>query len=154
EDLERLVAVNYLGPTALTLGLLPAMVARGGGHLVQVSTIGTLTGAPNFASYVASKAAADHFARSLRLELGTRGVAVTTIHMPLVRTPMLAPSRIYEMFPALSVEAAARRIGQAIVRRPIRMAPRWATALEIGHALAPGLLQALFERGHEPLHVA
>src|SRR5690606_10020566 len=140
--------------TALTLALLPAMVERGRGHIVQVSTIGTLTGAPNFAAYVASKAAADHFVRSLRLELGGQGIAVTTIHMPLVRTPMLAPSRIYELFPALTVEAAARRIGRAIVRRPVRMAPRWATALELAHAIAPGLLQAVFERGHDPLHVA
>jgi NAD(P)-dependent dehydrogenase (short-subunit alcohol dehydrogenase family) len=152
EDVERLVGVNYLGPMALTLALLPSMVERGGGHVVQVSTIGTQTGAPNFASYVASKAAADHFVRTLRLELGGRGIAVTTIHMPLVRTPMLAPSRIYEMFPALTVETAARRIGQAVVRRPIRVAPRWTTALEILHAVAPGFLQWVFTRGHEPLH--
>jgi short-subunit dehydrogenase len=151
-DVERLAAINYLGPIALTLGLLPGMLERGGGHVVQVSTIGTLTGAPNFAAYVAAKAAADHFLRSLRLELGGRGVAVTTIHMPLVRTPMLAPSRIYEMFPALTVERAAERLGWAVIRRPLRVAPRWTTGLELVHALAPGLLQRVFTRGHEPLH--
>jgi short-subunit dehydrogenase len=152
EDVERLAAVNYLGPIALTLGLLPGMLERGGGHVVQVSTIGTQTGAPNFAAYVAAKAAADHFVRSLRLELGGRGVDVTTLHLPLVRTPMLAPSRIYELFPALTVERAARRIGRAVVERPVRIAPRWATLLETLHALAPGLLQWVFARGHEPLH--
>jgi short-subunit dehydrogenase len=153
-DVERLAAVNYLGPAALTLALLPAMVERGAGHVVQVSTIGTQTGAPNFAAYVGAKAAADHFARSLRLELGGRGIAVTTIHVPLVRTPMLAPSRIYEMFPALTPDRAARRIGRALVRRPVRVAPRWSTALEVLHALAPGLLQWVFTRGHDPLHAA
>jgi short-subunit dehydrogenase len=152
EDVERLVAVNYLGPITLTLGLLPGMLERGSGHVVQVSTIGTQTGAPNFAAYVAAKAAADHFVRTLRLELGARGIAVTTIHMPLVRTPMLAPSRIYEMFPALTVERAARRIGWAVVERPLRVAPRWTTALELTHALVPGLLHAVFTRGHDPLH--
>jgi NAD(P)-dependent dehydrogenase (short-subunit alcohol dehydrogenase family) len=152
DDVERLAAVNYLGPAALTLALLPALLARSGGHVVLVSTIGTQTGAPNFAAYVAAKAAAEHFARSLRLELGGRGLAVTTIHMPLVRTPMIAPSRIYEMFPALTPERAARRIGRAIVRRPVRVAPRWSTALELLQVGAPGLLQRVFARGHDPLH--
>jgi len=152
EQVERLAAVNYLGPMALTLGLLPGMLARGAGHVVQVSTIGVQTGAPNFAGYVAAKAAADHFMRTLRLELGGRGIAVTTVHMPLVRTPMIAPSRIYEAFPALAVEAAARRIGRAIVKRPTRIAPHWATALEVLHAVAPGLVQRLFTLGHDPFH--
>jgi NAD(P)-dependent dehydrogenase (short-subunit alcohol dehydrogenase family) len=154
DDLARLVAVNYLGPMVLTLELLPAMLARGSGHVVQISTIGVQTGAPNFAAYVAAKAASDHFARTLRLELGGRGIAVTTIQMPLVRTAMLAPTRIYEAFPALDAERAARRIGWAVVKRPVRVAPRWSTLLEVVHAVAPGLLQWVFTHGHEPIHRA
>jgi NAD(P)-dependent dehydrogenase (short-subunit alcohol dehydrogenase family) len=154
EDLARLVAVNYLGPMTLTLGLLPAMLDRGAGHIVQISTIGVQTGAPNFAAYVAAKAASDHFARTLRLELGGRGIAVTTIQVPLVRTAMLAPTRIYDAFPALGAEQAARRIGWAVVTRPVRVAPRWATLLEVVHAVAPGLLQWVFTHGHEPFHRA
>lgn len=152
KDLERLMAVNYLGPMTLTLGLLPGMLERRSGHVVQVSTIGVQTGAPNFAAYVAAKAAADHFVRSVRLELGGRGIDVTTIQVPLVRTPMLAPTRIYEVFPALGVEKAARRIGWAVVKRPIRVAPRWTTLLEVAHAVAPGLMQWIFTQGHEPFH--
>jgi short-subunit dehydrogenase len=152
EDLERLVAVNYLGPMALTLGLLPGMLERGRGHVVQISTIGVQTGAPNFAGYVAAKAASDHFVRTVRLELGGRGIDVTSIQVPLVRTAMLAPTRIYEAFPAQSVEKAARRIGWAVVQRPARVAPRWTTALEVLHAVAPGLLQWVFTRGHGPFH--
>ena len=154
EDLARLMAVNYLGPMTLTHGLLPTMLARGNGHVVQISTIGVQTGAPYFAGYVAAKAASDHFARTLRLELGGRGIAVTTIQMPLVRTPMVAPTRVYAAFPALDIEGAARRIGWAVVRRPVRVAPRWSTALEVLHALAPGLLQWVFTKGHEPFHRA
>jgi short-subunit dehydrogenase len=152
EDFAGLAAVDYLGPVALTLGLLPAMVERGAGHVIQVSTIGVQTGAPNFAPYVAAKAAADHFGRTLRLECGPRGVAVTTVHVPLVRTPMMAPTRVYEAFPALGVERAARRIGRAVVRRPVRVAPRWATGLELLHVAAPGLLQWMFDRAHDPFH--
>jgi short-subunit dehydrogenase len=154
DDLERLMAVNYLGPMTLTLGLVRGMLARGGGHVVQISTIGVQTGAPNFAAYVAAKAASDHFARSLRLELGGRGIDVTTLQVPLVRTAMMAPTRIYDAFPALAADTAARRIGWAVVKRPIRMAPRWATLLEVVHAVTPGLLQWVFTRCHEPFHRA
>jgi len=152
EDFERLMAVNYQGPLALTLGLLPAMLAQGRGHIIQISTIGVQTGAPNFAAYVSAKAASDHLARTLRLELGGRGIDVTTMQVPLVRTPMLAPTRIYEAFPALGVERAARRIGWAVVKRPVRVAPRWTTFLEVVHAVVPGLLQWVFRHGHEGFH--
>lgn len=152
EDFEGLMAVNFLGPVALTLGLLPAMVQRGDGHIVQISTIGVQTGAPNFAPYVAAKAAGDHFARTLRLEYGARGIDVTTMHVPLVRTAMMAPTRLYEAFPALGVERAARRIGWAVVKRPVRVAPRWATGLELLHSAAPGFIQWVFARAHDPFH--
>ncbi len=154
DDLARLMAVNYLGPMTLTLGLLPGMLDRGAGHIVQISTIGVQTGAPNFAGYVAAKAASDHFARTLRLELGGRGIHVTTIQVPLVRTAMLAPTRIYDAFPALGAAEAARRIGWAVVRRPVRVAPSWCTLLEVVHAVAPSLLQWAFTQGHDPFHRA
>lgn len=152
DDLHRLAAVNYLGPMALTLALVPAMLERGGGQVVQVSTIGVQTGAPNFAGYVSAKAAADELARTLRLELGGRGLVVTTLHVPLVRTAMLEPSRIYQAFPALEADEAAARIARAIIRRPVRMAPRWTTLLEVVHAVAPGALQWAFRHAHEPFH--
>jgi NAD(P)-dependent dehydrogenase (short-subunit alcohol dehydrogenase family) len=152
EDFRKLVEVNYLGPVALTMGLLPAMVERGHGHIVQLSTIGVQTGAPNFSAYVAAKAAADHFARTLRLELGGRGIRVTTIQVPLVRTPMMAPTRIYRAFPAQRLEKAARRIGRAVIRRPVRIAPWWATFIEVIHAVIPGALQWVFKVGHDPFH--
>jgi NAD(P)-dependent dehydrogenase (short-subunit alcohol dehydrogenase family) len=152
EDYERLVAVNYLGPLALTLGLLPGMLARRRGHVVNVSTIGVQAGAPNFSGYVASKAALDHFARSLLLELGRGPVRVTTVNMPLVRTPMTLATEIYERFPALEAQQAARRIGRALIRRPVRVAPAWTTALELLHVLAPGPMRDVFALLHDPVH--
>jgi len=66
----------------------------------------------------------------------SNGIAVTTIPIPLVRTAMLAPTRIYDAFPALGAEQAARRIGWTVVKRPVRVAPRWSTLLEVVHAMA------------------
>ena len=152
EDFRRTLAVNYEMPATLSMRLLPRMLERGSGHIVNVSTIGVQTGAPNFPAYVASKAALDHFARALRLELGRRPVAITTVHMPLVRTPMLAPSKIYDSFPALSAARAARKIGWAVIRRPLRVAPRWATLVEVLHAGAPTLVAWAFDTLHEPFH--
>jgi short-subunit dehydrogenase len=152
EDFERLISVNYLGPLVLTLGLLPGMLARKRGHIVDVSTIGVQAGAPNFSGYVASKAAMDHFARALLLELGRRPVRVTTVYMPLVRTPMIEATAIYEAFPALEAQQAARRIGQALIERPVRLAPAWTTALELLHTLAPETMRRTFALLHDPVH--
>ena len=152
QDFERLIATNFLGPLALTCGLLPAMLERGSGHVIQISTIGVQTGAPNFAAYVSAKAAADHFARTLALEYGGRGIDVTTVQVPLVRTPMMAPTRVYEAFPASSADKAARTIGRAVIGRPVRIAPLWSTLLQLLYALAPGLVHGAFHRLHDPFH--
>ena len=152
EDFERLIAVNYLGPLVLTLGVLPGMLARNRGHIVAVSSIGVQAGAPNFSGYVASKAAMDHFARALLLELGRRPIRVTTVYLPLVRTPMIEATAIYEAFPALEAQQAARRIGKALIERPVRLAPAWTTALELLHTLAPETMRRTFALLHDPVH--
>jgi NAD(P)-dependent dehydrogenase (short-subunit alcohol dehydrogenase family) len=152
EDFERLLSVNYLGPLRLVLALLPGMLERGRGHIVDVSTIGVQTGAPNFSGYVASKAALDHFARALMLELGRRPIRITTVHMPLVRTPMIEATAVYEAFPALAAQQAARRIGRALIRRPVRISPRWSTLLELLHAVAPETVRRTFALLHDPVH--
>lgn len=152
EDFQKLVDLNYLGPVRLTLGLLPAMLAAGAGHVVQISTIGVQTGAPNFSAYVASKAAADHFARTLRLELYSKGIRVTTIHVPLVRTAMIAPTKIYQAFPAQGLDRAARRIVRAVIRRPVRISSYWSVALEMLQVCFPTVLQWVFGAFHDPFH--
>jgi short-subunit dehydrogenase len=152
EDFARLIAVNYLGPLVLTLGVLPGMLARNRGHIVAVSSIGVQAGAPNFSGYVASKAAMDHFARALLLELGRRPIRVTTVYLPLVRTPMIEATEIYEAFPALDAQQAARRIGKALIERPVRVAPAWTTALELLHTLAPETTRRTFALLHDPVH--
>ncbi|HUE28832.1 MAG TPA: SDR family NAD(P)-dependent oxidoreductase, partial [Solirubrobacteraceae bacterium] len=91
-----------------------------------------------FAAYVASKAALDAFSRSMAPEVIGDGVHVTTIYMPLVRTPMIAPTKMYDRFPTLSPEEAANMITDAIRKRPKRMATAMGTIGQITYAIAPG----------------
>ncbi|HTZ71907.1 MAG TPA: SDR family oxidoreductase [Acetobacteraceae bacterium] len=123
-DFERLMAVNYFAPVRLCLGLLPGMVQRGHGHIINISSIGVLTNAPRFSGYVAAKAALEAWTRCAASEFLDRGIHFTTINMPLVRTAMIAPTRLYDDAPTLSPEEAAERIVSAIIHRPDRIATK------------------------------
>ncbi|AMO25458.1 SDR family oxidoreductase [Ramlibacter tataouinensis] len=140
-DFERTMQLNYFGCLRVTMGLLPGMVARHAGHVVNISSIGVLTNAPRFSAYVASKAALDAWTRCAASEFADRGITFTTINMPLVRTPMIAPTNLYNNVPTLSPEEAADMIAQACILKPVRIATRLGTAGELLHALAPRVAQ-------------
>jgi NAD(P)-dependent dehydrogenase (short-subunit alcohol dehydrogenase family) len=136
-DFERTMQLNYFGCLRTTMGLLPQMAARRRGHVVNISSIGVLTNAPRFSAYVASKAALDAWTRCAASEFIDVGVTFTTINMPLVKTPMIAPTRIYENVPTLTPDEAADLIVEAIVYKPVRIATRLGIFGEVLHALAP-----------------
>jgi NAD(P)-dependent dehydrogenase (short-subunit alcohol dehydrogenase family) len=136
-DYERTMQLNYFGPVRLILALLPSMRANKSGHIIDVSTIGTQTNPPRFSAYVASKAALDAFGRVIASEVFGDGVNITTIHMPLVRTPMIAPTRMYDMFPAATPEEAAEMIAKAMISRPKKVATRLGGFSELLYAVAP-----------------
>jgi NAD(P)-dependent dehydrogenase (short-subunit alcohol dehydrogenase family) len=140
-DFERTMQLNYFGCLRTTMGLLPHMVAKRRGHVVNVSSIGVLTNAPRFSAYVASKAALDAWTRCAASEFIDVGITFTTISMPLVRTPMIAPTKIYQSVPTLSPEDAADLIVQAIVYKPVRIATRLGVFGQVLHALAPRVAQ-------------
>lgn len=121
-DFERMMQLNYFGALRVSMGLLPAMLARRAGHIINISSIGVLTNAPRFSGYVASKAALEAWSYCAAAELADEGIAFTTINMPLVRTPMIAPTRAYRDAPALTPEEAAELVVQAIVEAPARIA--------------------------------
>jgi short-subunit dehydrogenase len=126
-DFVRLTEVNYHGPVRLLLGLLPAMRARGDGHIVNVSTIGVLVPpAPRWAGYVASKTAFDRWLRSVATETADDGVTVSTVYLALVHTRMSAPTSDFENVPGLSAAQAAAVVARAMVRRGTVIAPWWA----------------------------
>jgi len=140
-DYERTMQLNYFGCLRTTMGLLPQMVARRSGHVVNISSIGVLTNAPRFSAYVASKSALDAWTRCAASEFIDVGVTFTTINMPLVRTPMIAPTKIYDNVPTLSPEEAADLIVQAIVYKPVRIATRLGIFGQVLHAMAPRIAQ-------------
>ena len=136
-DYERTIQLNYLGAVRLILALLPSMRAHKSGHVINISSIGTQTNPPRFSAYVASKAALDAFGRVIASEVIDDGVHITTIHMPLVRTPMIAPTRMYDVFPAISPEEAAEMIAGAMIHQPKKVATRLGTFGELMYAVAP-----------------
>jgi NAD(P)-dependent dehydrogenase (short-subunit alcohol dehydrogenase family) len=142
-DFERTMQLNYFGCLRLTMGLLPAMTKKRKGHVINISSIGVLTNAPRFSAYVASKAALDAWTRCAASEFADVGIAFTTINMPLVRTPMIAPTKIYDSVPTLSPEDAADLVAQAIVYRPVRIATRLGIFGEVLHALVPRVAQII-----------
>jgi short-subunit dehydrogenase len=136
-DYERTIQLNYLGALRLILALLPTMRARKQGHIINISSIGTQTNPPRFSAYVASKAALDAFSRVIASEVKDDKVHLTTINMPLVRTPMIAPTRMYDMFPAITPEEAAEMIAKAMVNRPKKVATKLGNFGELLYAVAP-----------------
>jgi len=139
-DFERTIQLNYLGTIRLTMGLLPYMRERHSGHVINISSIGVQTSPPRFSAYVASKSALDAWTRVVSSEFIADNVHFTTVHMPLVKTPMIAPTKMYDRFPTITPEQAADMILEAIRTRPKTVSTRLGTFGEVSYALAPKLI--------------
>jgi NAD(P)-dependent dehydrogenase (short-subunit alcohol dehydrogenase family) len=138
-DFERTMQLNYFAAVRLTMALLPEMVRKGEGHVINISSIGVLTSAPRFSAYVASKAALEAWTRSAAAEFFERNVRFTIVNFPLVRTPMISPTNIYDQASVLTPEQAARMIAEAIIHHPTRVATGLGMFAEVIHAFAPRL---------------
>lgn len=148
-DYERTIQLNYLGAVRLILALLPSMRAHKSGHIINISSIGTQTNPPRFSAYVGSKAALDAFSRVIASEVVDDGVHITTIYMPLVRTPMIAPTRMYDMFPAITPEEAAEMIAGAMIAQPKKVATRLGTFGELLYAVAPTMSDRILNQAYK-----
>lgn len=147
-DFERTMQLNYFGAVRLVLNLLPHMMERKGGQIINISSIGVLANATRFSAYVASKAALDAFSRCLSAEAHAHKIAITSIYMPLVRTPMIAPTKIYKYVPTLSPEQAADLIAYAIVKRPKKIATNLGRLASITYAIAPDINNMFMSIGY------
>jgi NAD(P)-dependent dehydrogenase (short-subunit alcohol dehydrogenase family) len=136
-DFERTMQLNYFGSIRMIMGLMPHMKERGFGHVVNVSSIGVQTSPPRFSAYVASKAALDAWTKVVSSELVGDGITFTTIHMPLVKTPMIAPTKIYDAFPTITPDQAADLVCEAIRSKPKQINTRLGTFGEVAYTLFP-----------------
>jgi thioester reductase-like protein len=148
-DFERTIQLNYFGAIKMIMALLPHWRERGFGHVVNVSSIGVQTAPPRFSAYVASKGALDAWTRVVSSEVIGDGVSFTTIHMPLVRTPMIAPTKLYDHFPTISPDEAADLICEAIRTRPKQINTRLGTAGEVLYALAPKAVDQILHMAYK-----
>ena len=151
-DFERCMQLNYFGAIRMIMGVLPIMEANGGGHIVNISSIGVLANVPRFSAYVASKSALDAFTRCARPEFLDKNVTFTTINMPLVRTPMISPTSFYEHVPALTPDDAADMVARAIVDKPKRIATRLGIFAQVATTLTPQLSDVVLNIAYKLFH--
>jgi NAD(P)-dependent dehydrogenase (short-subunit alcohol dehydrogenase family) len=147
-DFERTMQLNYFGALKLILAFLPGMRERKSGHIVNVSSIGVQTNTPRFSAYVASKSALDAFSRCTAPEVVADNVKFTTVYMPLVRTPMIAPTDIYKAFPTLTPDEAALMLCDAMIDKPKRMASRLGTFGEVLYAVSPKTVDIVLNQAY------
>ncbi|MEZ5123946.1 MAG: SDR family oxidoreductase [Solirubrobacterales bacterium] len=148
-DYERTMQLNYFGAIKMIMCLLPHMRERRFGHVVNVSSIGAQTNPPRFSAYVASKAALDAWTRVVSSEVIGDGITFTTIHMPLVRTPMIAPTKIYDAFPTITPDEAGDLVCEAIRSKPKTINTRLGTFGEVAYALAPKAVDQILHTAYK-----
>lgn len=148
-DFERTMQLNYFGSLRLIMQALPGMIAKRRGHIINISSIGVLASSPRFSAYVASKAALDAFSHCAQGELSGKGISFTTVNMPLVKTPMIAPTKMYDSVPTLTPEEAADLIVKAIIDRPSRVATRLGVFAGVLHAVFPKVYEVVMSTAFE-----
>lgn len=146
-DFERTMQLNYFAPLRLMLGILPGMRERRYGQVINISSIGVQTKVPRFGAYIASKAALDTVSDAFQAETQDEGVRFTTVHMPLVRTPMIAPTTLYDNFPTLTPDEAGHVVCQAIVDRPRRFSPAFGRVASFADSITPEIMDYVRNKG-------
>ncbi|MEB3034018.1 SDR family oxidoreductase [[Mycobacterium] nativiensis] len=145
-DYERTMAVNYFGAVRMVLALLPHWRERRFGHVVNVSSVGVQAHSPKYSAYVPTKAALDAFANVVSTETLSDHITFTTIHMPLVATPMIAPTGKLVPMGAISAEHAAAMVVRGLVEKPDRIDTPSGTLGEAGNYFTPRLSRRILHQ--------
>jgi short-subunit dehydrogenase len=148
-DYQRTMQLNYFAPVRLMLSLLPGMRERGFGQVINVSSAGVQTRVPRFGAYIASKAALDTLCDAWQAETHRDNVRFTTVHMALVRTPMISATTIYDRFPALTPEDAADVLCHAMIHRPRRVSSPVGQVAAVADAVSPQIMDRVRSRGFQ-----
>jgi len=136
-DFQRPMQLNYFAAVKLASGLLPSMMDRRSGQIVNISSWAVQVRPSRFSGYTASKAALEAWSDCVQGEVLDDGIVFTNIRMPLVRTPMIQPTKIYRRVPALTPEQAAQVVCDAMVSRSRRVSPLAARMLSLTEVLSP-----------------
>ena len=124
-DFTRTMAINYFAPVQLLLSVIP-ILAKNKGQIINISTVNALLlPIPYWAAYQASKSAFDTWLRSAAPELNGMGIDTTTLYLPLVRTPMIAPTAAYEKMPAMCPKHVAQIICKSMYTKRKIYRPWW-----------------------------
>ena len=148
-DYERTMQLNYFSAIKLVMCFMPHMKEQRFGHVVNVSSIGVQTNPPRFSAYVASKAALDAWTRIVATETVGDNITFTTIHMPLVRTPMIAPTKMYDQFPTITPDEAADMVCEAMRSKPKQINTRLGTFGEVAYTLAPKAVDQILHTAYK-----
>jgi len=140
-DFERTMQLNYFGALRLILRVLPGMAANRRGHIINISSLGVLNHPPRFSAYVASKSALEAFSICAASEYSDKNIHFTNINMPLVRTEMIAPTKIYQYAPALEVDEAVDLVVEAVINKPKRVVTGMGRFLSVMGALFPKFVE-------------
>ena len=118
-ELETVVRLNLITPMELARQALPAMLGRGRGHIVNVSSLAGVGAFPGLAPYAATKAGLSQFTAGLRADLRRTRIKTTLVELGPVRTDML--DSVYSYEPTRRAFARAMRIGvlAAVDRDPV-----------------------------------
>lgn len=117
-DYQRTMQLNYFAAIRMAMNVLPGMLARNEGHIINVSTLGVQTCPARFSAYLGSKWALEGWSWVTANELAHTDITISTINYPLVATPMIAPSKVYRYMPwKLSPETAVRWMMDVVITR-------------------------------------
>lgn len=151
ETIEELMRTNYLGTVYCTHEVLPSMLARGRGHIVNISSVAGHIGTLNMAAYCASKFAINGFSESLYHELKPRGIAVSVVSPGPVKTAFnrsfaeTSPKSPQSMI--ISPESVSQTVMTIIENKRFEMITPRSFALICGiKRLMPGLFRAISSR--------
>lgn len=134
-DFERTMQLNYFAPVKLCLALIPKL-QQTLGQIINVSAINVLL-APtvNWAAYQASKTAFDQWLRCASAELENQNIKISTAYLPLVRTRMIEPTKLYDHVPALQPQQAATIICRLLLTRKHHYKPWWTIPAQLASVL-------------------
>ncbi len=114
-DYERTMQLNYLASIRMAMNVLPGMEARNEGHIINVSTVGVQANPARFSAYLGSKWALEGWTWVAANEFAHTRIRFSSLNYPLVRTPMIAPTKIYRYMPVMSVDTAVKWMLDVII---------------------------------------